>query len=117
MKKRWPLVIGASILTGIIGSMTLHKNRKNQTEDFIQKYIGQWQFTDASNRTHSLSIQPSLEIAIDRHTLPLTVIELTKDQYTLQDQYGYHLIIKNNGEGATLYDEADDFTYKLTETE
>lgn len=117
MKKKWHMLIGASLFTGVVGSFALHKKKKNDSDDeFIQKYFGEWRFSDPDQKNyHRLTIQPSFSVALDYRELKVSIIELTKKRLVLQDEYGYHLILQvNDDKSATLYDEADDYSHALS---
>ena len=86
MKKHWTFLVGASLLTGLAGSILWKKNKQLPSPQELQhNYTGHWWFVDVKKAT--------------QHTL---------------EKLGYHLIIQcENGVPATLYDEADDETYTL----
>lgn len=114
MKKNWPLVLGASLLTGIIGAIALPKKKNTTTPEVYQAYIGSWQFLDAYKKLRTLTITSSLEITVDEKPVKVVLIELTPQRLVLRDEYGYHVIIqKNQDNDVTLYDEADDREYLL----
>lgn len=120
MKKNWSLFLGASLITGIAGSMFLKKKQTNHQSDFgvpnlYNSYIGSWWFVNKLKATqHTLSIKEDLQIIIDGKKLSYILVELTTKRLVAQDEYGYHLIIQClNDQPVSLYDEADDATYLL----
>ncbi len=120
MKKHWSLFLGASLITGIAGSLFLKKQQeKQQTSTSIpnlyKSYIGRWWFVNKQKAIqHTLSIEEDLQISIDGKNVNYSLIELTSKRLVAQDEYGYHLIVQCiNDEPASLYDEADDATYVL----
>ena len=101
MKKHWTFLVGASLLTGLAGSILWKKNKQLPSPQELQhNYTGHWWFVDVKKATqHTLEITSSFNVFIDG-----------KQTHKL----GYHLIIQcENGVPATLYDEADDETYTL----
>ncbi|MDA9472848.1 DUF4828 domain-containing protein [Enterococcus sp. 5H] len=124
MKKHWSLFLGASLITGIAGSLFLKKQQeKQQLEPDIpslyKSYFGSWWFVNKQKATqHTLNIDEHLQILIDGRELSYKLVELTTKRLVIQDEYGYHLIIQCiNKKPASLYDEADDATYVLEATD
>lgn len=124
MKKHWSLFLGASLITGIAGSLFLKKKQANQQPDsdipnLYKSYLGSWWFVNKQKATqHTLKIEDDLQIIIDGKELRYMLVELTNKRLVAQDEYGYHLIIQClNDKPASLYDEADDATYVLESTD
>jgi hypothetical protein len=121
MKKHWSFFLGASVLTGIAGSLFLKRKQTRQSDALVpnlyKTYIGSWWFVNKQKATqHTLKITDDLQIIIDDKKLSYALIELTNKRLVAQDEYGYHLIIQCLQEKpASLYDEADDTTYLLEE--
>ncbi|MEI5994894.1 DUF4828 domain-containing protein [Candidatus Enterococcus mansonii] len=119
MKKHWSLFLGASLITGIAGSLFLKKKQEKQAEssipDSYKNYIGSWWFINNQKATqHTLTIENDLQILIDNRKLNYMLVELTNTRLVAQDEYGYHLIIQCiDRKPMSLYDEADDVTYLL----
>ncbi|MHC5226745.1 DUF4828 domain-containing protein [Enterococcus sp. LJL99] len=120
MKKNWSFLLGASLITGVVGSVFLkNKAKKHPTErseqNLYQSYKGNWWFVNRQKATqHTLKIEENLSILIDGKKLRYALIELTKDRLVVQDEFGYHLIIQSEqAKPIALYDEADDATYPL----
>lgn len=123
MKKHWSLFLGASLITGIAGSLFLKKQQEKQQPDIdipnlYKRYLGNWWFVNKLKATqHTLKIEDDLQIIIDGKNLSYMLVELTSKRLVAQDEYGYHLIVQClNGKPASLYDEADDATYVLEAT-
>ncbi|MGM0218237.1 DUF4828 domain-containing protein [Enterococcus sp. AZ126] len=124
MKKHWSLFLGASLITGIAGSLFLKKKQEKQQPDIdipnlYKRYLGSWWFVNKLKATqHTLKIEDDLQIIIDGKNLSYMLVELTSKRLVAQDEYGYHLIVQClNGKPASLYDEADDATYVLEATD
>lgn len=121
MKKHWSFILGASLLTGLAGSIFLKKKwdppQTNLPATTLNKtYKGSWWFVNKRKATqHTLEIDEQLSITIDGKKLHYLLIELTPQRLVAQDEFGYHLIVQCNlNTGPTsLYDEADDCTYLL----
>ncbi|MEI5991313.1 DUF4828 domain-containing protein [Enterococcus crotali] len=124
MKKHWSLFLGASLITGIAGSLFLKKQQGKQPIDtdipnLYKSYLGSWWFVNKQKATqHTLTIEDDLQIIIDGKKLNYMLVELTSKRLVAQDEYGYHLIVQClNDKPASLYDEADDATYVLEATD
>ncbi|OJG23773.1 hypothetical protein RU98_GL001785 [Enterococcus caccae] len=124
MKKHWSLFLGASLITGIAGSLFLKKKQEKQLTDsdipnLYKSYLGSWWFVNKVKATqHTLKIEDDLQIIIDGKKLSYRLVELTSKRLVAQDEYGYHLIVQClNDRPASLYDEADDATYVLETTD
>ncbi|WP_430602175.1 hypothetical protein IGJ02_002463 [Enterococcus sp. DIV0724b] len=124
MKKHWSLFLGASLITGIAGSLFLKKKQERLQTDadipnLYKSYLGSWWFVNKAKATqHTLQIEDDLQIIIDGKKLSYMLVELTNKRLVAQDEYGYHLIVQClNDKPASLYDEADDATYVLEATD
>ena len=106
MKKHWTFLVGASLLTGLAGSILWKKNKQLPSPQELQhNYTGHWWFVE---------ITSSFNVFIDGKQTHALLVELTPKRLVILDKLGYHLIIQcENGVPATLYDEADDETYTL----
>lgn len=120
MKKHWSLFLGASLITGIAGSLFLKKQKGKQSLEpdvasLYKSYLGSWWFVNKQKATqHTLKIDEHLRILVDDRELRYKLVELTVKRLVIQDEYGYHLIVQCiNKKPASLYDEADDATYVL----
>lgn len=117
MKKHWSFLLGASLLTGLAGSIFLKKKYETQPAATLYKiYTGSWWFVNKQKATqHTLEINEKLAITIDGKELNYLLIELTTHRLVAQDEFGYHIIIQCNNDSipTSLYDEADDCTYIL----
>lgn len=124
MKKHWSLLLGASLITGVAGSLFLKKKQEKLQPDskipnLYKSYLGSWWFVNKVKATqHTLQIEEDLHIIIDGKKLNYMLVELTSKRLVAQDEYGYHLIVQClNDKPASLYDEADDATYVLEATD
>lgn len=123
MKKHWTLLVGASLLTGLAGSLLLKKKQGTSdagtSKDIQRIYIGQWWFVNKNKATqHTLEINSSFSLSIDGKKINSLLVELTPKRFVIQDEFGYHLIVQSEaGQPVSLYDEADDETYQLSAIE
>ncbi|MDR0922188.1 MAG: DUF4828 domain-containing protein [Lactobacillales bacterium] len=117
MKKGWQVLLSASVLAGVVGSLFIRKNRgtdSSRLEELKNKYVGKWQFNNNHKKNHTLTISKKFELAIDEQPVKGLIIELNKDNLIVQDKYGYQIKILTNGNNpVSVYDEADDATYIL----
>ncbi|MEY8446087.1 DUF4828 domain-containing protein [Enterococcus ratti] len=99
----------ATFLAILLGRMMLKKNRL-PSFDPVQ-YHGSWSFTDENKQPQQLLITSTFDLSINGHSLKTKVVELNKQQLTLQDQYGFYLTLSYSNQ--TFYDESTDITYPL----
>ncbi|KAF1297161.1 hypothetical protein BAU15_06320 [Enterococcus sp. JM4C] len=112
MKKRFPLILGASLI-GLAGSLILRKKKPGSSEDY-SLFEGDWRFYDKNKELHTLAINKDYSLIIDDHAVKTLLVELNMNRLVFQDEYGYHLIIEAPiDQPAYFYDEADDERYKL----
>lgn len=114
MKRKWHVFLGASVIAGALGLFL--RKEEAVSEDPSLLYVGSWSFFHPKEaKSHVLTIYPDLSIRIDGKEIVYQLIELTKTKLTIQDQFGYHLVIKTEkGVPATLYDEADDASLPIS---
>lgn len=119
LKKHWSFLLGASLITGIAGSVFLKKKNASLPQDssinLSKQYSGQWWFVNPNKAIqHTLAIDEHFSVQIDKRKLNALLIELTEKRMVIQDEFGYHLIIQcKNRQPVSFYDEADDSTYSL----
>ncbi|GCF93953.1 DUF4828 domain-containing protein [Enterococcus florum] len=116
MKRRWQLFLGASLLAGLAGSAILKKGEPTKSRDVTQLYVGSWSFFHPKEATkHTMTIYPDLSIMIDGKEIHYQLIELSDEKFAIQDQLGYHLLLKaEDGVPTLLYDEADDINMAVS---
>ncbi|EOH87815.1 DUF4828 domain-containing protein [Enterococcus pallens] len=114
MKRKWHVFLGASVIAGALGLFL--RKEEAASEDPSLLYVGSWSFFHPKEaKNHILTIYPDLSIMIDGKEIVYQLIELTKNKLTIQDQFGYHLVIKTEkGVPTTLYDEADDASLPIS---
>lgn len=83
--------------------------------NFPARYTGQWTFVDSTNKKqHTFSIAPSLHLFIDRREIEGHIVKIDQNELLFLDKYGYRVKVTAGLNGpTTVYDEADDVTYKL----
>ena len=113
MRLKWPVFLSATSLgVAALGSKLV---RKRETKDLNSVYVGSWEFAHPKERRHhTITIYPDLSIILDGTAIIYQLIELSEQKLAIQDQYGYHLVIKTkNGSPDTLYDELDDVSLPI----
>lgn len=115
MKRKEMALFGLSLVAGLTSGLSLRKSKPTPKNDSPLFYVGTWQFIDPNNqRRHRLIISPSLDVQIDNHPLHVQVKNLSEQQLTFQDKFGYHLTIHaNERRPISFFDEADDCTYPI----
>ncbi|KRM68318.1 DUF4828 domain-containing protein [Apilactobacillus ozensis] len=118
MRKRNLVLIGATFFVGLANELVkAGKKSKNKQDSPIQLYyIGEWNFLDRHNFTHSLTINPDLSILLDNNSVKTKTKNIDKNELRLIDNFGYTLVVRTNKNNTptSLYDEADDYTYNIT---
>lgn len=118
MKKRFYL-LGISLLTGALGSLAIRKTQqkklKNGLPDDLSAYCGTWTFQDKHEIPHQLTVTPDFSFAIDNKKLDTALIDLSKEQLVVRDQYGFHLAMAFDPD-PVLYDEAEDRYFLLKQS-
>lgn len=114
MRFKWPVFLSATSLgVAAVGSKII---RKRDAKDLNSLYVGSWEFTHPKeHKHHTITIYPDLSIVLDGTAIIYQLIELSEQKLAIQDQYGYHLLIKTkNGIPVSLYDELDDVSFPIT---
>lgn len=114
MRFKWPVFLSATSLgVAAVGSKII---RKRDAKDLNSLYVGSWEFTHPKeHKHHTVTIYPDLSIVLDGTAIIYQLIELSEQKLAIQDQYGYHLLIKTkNGIPVSLYDELDDVSFPIT---
>lgn len=114
MKRKGLISLGQTLFSNVIN---FNKKSKQPQVSLPLIYAGSWQFIDElSNRTHCLEITTDLRILIDHRELTGQVQMLTSKELIFLDGYGYHLRIDAvDGKPISVYDEADNRVYELSE--
>ncbi|MGO3727978.1 MAG: DUF4828 domain-containing protein [Enterococcus viikkiensis] len=114
MGLKWPFFI-TSLGIAAAGAKFV---RKHETQELNSLYVGSWKFSHPrEKRLHTITIYPDLSIILDGSAIIYQLIELSEQKLAIQDQFGYHLIIKTkDGTLHTLYDELDDISLPLVPT-
>lgn len=114
MKKK-TVILGVSILTGVISSLFLRKERKDkQNNERRQQFIGQWVYTTNTKEIVELVISPEYTLIVNGNFQPVTLVELSPQKLVLLDSFGYHLLFSQENNELFFYDEAEDRRYLLT---
>ncbi|MDT2755524.1 DUF4828 domain-containing protein [Enterococcus pseudoavium] len=113
MRLKWPVFLSAMSLSAAAVSSKLARKRK--TQDLNSIYVGSWEFTHPrEQKLHTITIYPDLSIILDGTAIIYQLIELSEEKLAIQDQFGYHLLIKTQeGIPNTLYDELDDVSFPI----
>ncbi|MDN6617136.1 MAG: DUF4828 domain-containing protein [Enterococcus sp.] len=113
MRLKWPVFLSATSIG--VAAVSSKFVRKRETKDLNSVYVGSWEFTHPKeHKHHTITIYPDLSIILDGTAIIYQLIELSEQKLAIQDQYGYHLLIKTkNGMPDTLYDELDDVSFPI----
>ncbi|MDT2670837.1 DUF4828 domain-containing protein [Enterococcus dongliensis] len=113
MRLKWPVLLSATSLG--VAAVSKKFVQKREAKDLNTIYVGSWTFSHPkSHKTHTITIYPDLSIILDGTAIIYHLIELSDQKLAIQDQYGYHLLIKTkNGAPVTLYDELEDVSFPI----
>ncbi|MFV0557550.1 MAG: DUF4828 domain-containing protein [Enterococcus sp.] len=113
MKKHFPMIIGASIITGFIGSLLIKKN--DRTLEPSESIFGDWTYQKIPNgKTINLTVTPNYQVYFQGKLEPTTLIDETPTRLTLLDKLGYQIIFELTDQQVTFYDETEDQKFPLT---
>lgn len=112
--KKYSILLGASLLTGLLGSLLLRKEK--QSIGVQKSFIGTWAYTSLTGELVSLAISSDYELEINRQKQKTSMVELTPERLVLLDSMGYQLLFEQKDGHTVFYDEADDRKYLLTKT-
>ncbi len=113
MKKRFPILVGVSIVTGLIGSLAV-KRRQAPLRNYYQEYIGKWRYQkDRQHPEVIVSVTPDYQVLFQDRPEPVSIVELSPNRLVFLDKMGYHIIFERNGDKLTFYDETEGHSYPL----
>ncbi|MDT2809360.1 DUF4828 domain-containing protein [Enterococcus asini] len=117
MKKRVPIFLGLSLLTGAIGSIVL-KRRQPAVKDYYKQYVGQWAYQKNSHqRPVMITVTPEYKLLFQDRQEPVSIVELSPQRLVFLDRLGYSIIFEYKGEQLTFYDETEGTSYPLNSVE
>ena len=117
MKKRVPIFLGLSLVTGAIGSLVL-KRRQPPVRDYYKQYVGQWIYQKNSRqRPVMITVTPEYQLLFQDRQEPVSIVELSPQRLVFLDHLGYSIIFEHKGEVLTFYDETEGHSYPLTRFE
>ncbi|WP_283679116.1 DUF4828 domain-containing protein [Lentilactobacillus sp. Marseille-Q4993] len=113
------MTIKAIILFGVSFLATFFhtpKKRESKSTNFDPEfYAGKYSYLDRNNHRHEIQIDTTLNVKIDTHDLEVKVKDVSADNITYVDTFGYHLKIQaNESRPVRFYDESTDQTYQLS---
>lgn len=111
MKKRILYFLLAGMAT-VAGKKILDRNKQQVSFDHLNKYCGQWTFTDKNQTSHELTITSDYSFLLDNRSLGTVLVEVTPEKLIVRDQYGFYLTFSYSD--MLLYDEANDATYLIS---
>lgn len=113
MKKKLPVVLGLSLLTGLVGSLVV--KRTSKTEENYQTFVGEWVYYPFAKRPPlTLTVTKDYHLIIGKRQEAATLVELTPDRLVLLDHLGYHLVFDKRDDEVFFYDETADREFLLT---
>lgn len=113
LKKKLPVVLGLSLLTGLVGSIVV--KRTSKTEENYQTFVGDWAYYPFTNRPAlGLTVTKTYQLIIGKRQEAATLVELTPDRLVLLDHLGYHLVFEKRENEIYFYDETADREFLLT---
>lgn len=112
MKKYFPLVLGASLITGVAG-LVLRK-KKTACSDNFQQFIGTWQYQKTPvSKPITVTITDDYQLYLQDQPETTILVELTPNRLVLLDGLGYHITIEEKDGQLHFYDETEDRSFVL----
>ncbi|WP_368252061.1 DUF4828 domain-containing protein [Enterococcus sp. 2201sp1_2201st1_B8_2201SCRN_220225] len=117
MKKRFPLLLGLSLVTGAIGSFVV-KRRQPVVKDYYKDYIGQWAYQKSSqHRPVTITVTPEYKLLFQDQVEPVSIVELSPQRLVFLDRLGYSIIFERKGGQLSFFDETEGHSYPLSRIE
>lgn len=114
MKKRVPLFLGISLVTGAIGSLIL-KRRQPAVKDYYKQYVGQWVYQKRpGQRPVTITVTSEYKLLFQDRQEPVSIVELSPQRLVFLDHLGYSIIFEHKCGELTFYDETEGHSYPLT---
>lgn len=110
LKKRM-FILGASLFTGIIGSVLIHRKK---TEVKKQVFIGNWMYYDKHKRPIKLTVTKDLQVHIQDKLEADTVLYQSDNRLAFIDSMGYEISFEKKEDHFSFYDETEDTSFSLT---
>lgn len=101
MKKHFPLLLGISILTGLVGTIFWHKNKQQPSV-----FIGSWFYQTPLEKVH-FTINDNWQLTRNLKPIQTTLVELTPEHLILLDELGYKLTFVLKDGRLHFYDETE----------
>lgn len=101
MKKNLPLMLGISLLAGLIGTIFWHKN-----EHEPKAFVGSWFYQTPLEKVH-FTIDENWNLTRNRQPVKTTLVELTPERLILLDEMGYKLTFLLKNDQLSFYDETE----------
>ncbi len=113
MKKRFPILVGISIVTGIIGSLAVRR-KQPPVRNYYEDYVGKWRYQkDRHHPAVIVSVTPDYQVLFQDRPEMVSIVELTPNRLVFLDKLGYHIIFEKCGDNMTFYDETEGHSYPL----
>lgn len=109
--KRKLFFLGASLLTGVVGTALLHRKKIN--ENTVHLFAGDWFYRRRNNEKVHLTVTPALDLYIQNKQQPVTIIDQTPYRLIFLDSMGYHITFEKKDEILFFLDEAEDISFEL----
>lgn len=113
MKKKI-LFISASVVTGLVGSLLLKKNKQTAVNASKQYFIGDWRYLRRNNEWVHITITPDFKLFIQGKEQSIRQHQFNGNRLSFLDQMGYEITIERQLDEFYFYDEAEDSSYQLT---
>ena len=101
MKKHFPLLLGLSLVTGIGGTIILHKNKREPAV-----FIGSWFYQTPLEKVH-FTIDEKWHLTRNSRPVKTVLVELTPERLVLLDAMGYKLTFLLKEGQLYFYDETE----------
>lgn len=114
MKKRFPILLGISVITGVVSSLVV-RHKKQPITNYYHDYVGTWRYQKNNRQPEVVvSVTPEYQLLFQDRPEPIAIVELSPHRLVFLDKMGYHIIFEKKGDKLTFYDETDGTSYLLT---
>ena len=107
------LFISASIVTGVVGSLLIKKNKQTALIENKQNFIGNWHYLRRNNNCVQVTITPDFKLLIQGKEQAIRDHQFKGNRLSFLDHLGYEISIEQQADDFYFYDETEDSSYKL----
>lgn len=111
------LFVSASIVTGVVGSLLLKKNKQAAIIENKQNFIGNWHYLRRNNDFVQVTVTPDFKLLIQGKEQAIRDHQFRGNRLSFLDHLGYEISIEQQADAFYFFDETEDSSYKLIKKE